>query len=69
MTLTSAIPEISIIALCIAVADTILAFFGVILYLSRKEPAEPDDEARVYLIHQRMARIAESSSAGDKRAA
>ena len=69
MTLTSAIPEISIIALCIAVAATILALFGVILYLSRKEPAEPHDEAQLYLIHERMAHLAESTSARNRRAA
>ena len=68
MTLTSAIPNISIIALCIAVAATIFALVGVVAYLWR-EPAEPADENRLYQIHERMSHIADPPSSTERKAA
>ena len=68
MTLTSAFPDVSIIAMCVAVGATVFAFFGVVLYLW-SEPSEPADEERLYLIHERMAHIADPDQSAERRAA
>ena len=68
MTLTSATPEISIIAMCVAVGATIFAFFAVLLYLW-SEPSEADDEAQLYVIHERLAHIADTDPSAERRAA
>ena len=69
MTLTIAIPEMSIIAMSVAAGATIFAFFCVVLYLWSSEDTEPGDEAQIYSIHERMAHIADPDQSADRRAA
>jgi len=69
MTLTAAIPEMSILAMSIAVGITIFAFCCVVLYLWSSEPDEAGDEAQLYIIHDRMAHLAEPNQSTGERAA
>lgn len=69
MTLTSAsIPEFWIIGFYIAVAITVFTSIGVTLLLWGKRQS-PKERAQLYLIHERMAHITDSTSASDQRAA
>jgi len=69
MTVTGAIPEISIFAMCAAVGATVFAFLCVVLHLWSSEPDEVGDEEKLYLIHERMSHIADPDTSAGRRAA
>ena len=69
MTLTIAIPQMSIIAMSVAAGATIFAFFCVVLYLWSSEPTQPVDDAKLYVIHERMTHLAEPDPSTERRAA